>query len=107
MVYRILRDQWFLDWFAEWAGGFDWDLGNSQKPVKHGLSIADIEEFVSRSAVNQRAGAGRRAKGEIRGCDGRCYVRWDGNLPARAILRRNVRVALSVTRPPVVTVDSR
>ena len=51
MVYRILRDQWFLDWFAEWAGGFDWDLGNSQKPVKHGLSIADIEEFFSRTTV--------------------------------------------------------
>jgi uncharacterized DUF497 family protein len=51
VVYRILRDQWFLDWFSEWNGGFEWDKGNTHKPAKHGLTIEAVEKFFDRTTI--------------------------------------------------------
>jgi uncharacterized DUF497 family protein len=51
VVYRILRDQWFLEWFLDWDGGFEWDKGNSYKLAKHGLTVVAVEEFFNRTTV--------------------------------------------------------
>ena len=38
-------DPSIIEWFSNWSGTFNWDAGNQDKNVKHGINHLEIEQI--------------------------------------------------------------